>query len=86
MNPDGHNVSLPLGACAQERRRDFRPRGQTSTVTGVPGESSGVAGTLQGRPLRKVQERALSLLPPSGIPVHLPRLREERRSVPSFSE
>lgn len=38
---------------------NYLDRGQTSTVTGVPGESSEVAGTLQGRPLRKVQERAL---------------------------
>lgn len=38
---------------------NYLDRGQASIVTGVGGESSEVAGTLQGIPLRRVQEESL---------------------------
>ncbi|MFO8173287.1 MAG: hypothetical protein R6T96_03320 [Longimicrobiales bacterium] len=44
---------------------NYLDRGQASIVTGVPGESSEVAGTLQGTPLRKVQEESLKKGPSS---------------------
>ena len=38
---------------------NYLDRGQASIVTGVAGESSEIAGTVQGTPLRRVQEESL---------------------------
>lgn len=42
---------------------NYLDRGQASIVTGVAGESTEVAGTIQGGPLRRVQEESLGRSP-----------------------
>lgn len=42
---------------------NYLDRGEASIVTGVAGESTEVAGTVQGTPLRRVQERSLETAP-----------------------
>jgi hypothetical protein len=44
---------------------NYLHRGEASIVTGVSGESTQVAGTLQGQPLRRVQEASLERPPAS---------------------
>jgi hypothetical protein len=49
---------------------NYLDRGEASIVTGVAGESTEVAGTVQGTPLRRVQERSLETGPrPDGLEI-----------------